>query len=112
MINLDYLKTTTSNDKETILALLDMFKSQIPDLKSGIITAFDNKNWSALKEVAHKAKNSFQILGMQDEADELQKLEILCSQEKDTHLYNGFVKRFIDACDSSIKEIENEVDLS
>ena len=105
MINLDYLKTTTNNDRETILTLLDMFKIQIPELKSGIITAFDEKNWFALREAAHKAKNSFQILGMQDEADELQKLEILCNQETETHLYEGFVKRFIDACDSSINEI-------
>ncbi len=112
MINLDYLKTTTNNDKETILSLLDLFILQIPELKSGIITAFDEKNWFALKETAHKAKNSFQILGMQDEADELQKLEILCNQEIDTHLYEGFVKRFIIACDLSTSEIEKGIDLS
>ena len=112
MINLNYLKTTTNNDRETILTLLDMFKKQIPELKSEIITAIAEKNWSALREAAHKAKNSFQILGMQDEADELQKLEILCNQGIDTHLYEGFVKRFIDACDRSINEIERGIDLS
>jgi len=87
-----------------------MFKSQVPELKSAINTAFEHKNWSALKEAAHKAKNSFQILGMQNEADELQKLEILCEQEKDTHLYEGFIKRFINACDNSIREIEKGID--
>ena len=111
MINLDYLKTTTDNDKETILSLLDLFLQQIPELKSGIITAFEENNWLALKEAAHKAKNSFQILGMQNEADELQKLEILCYTEIDTHLYDGFVKRFIIACDLSTNEIEKGIDL-
>ncbi|MEN8119251.1 MAG: Hpt domain-containing protein [Bacteroidota bacterium] len=112
MINLKYLKTTTNNDKDTIFALLDMFKLQIPELKSGIITAFEEKNWLALREAAHKAKNSFQILGMQDEAEELQKLEILCSQEKEIHLYEYYVKKFVEACDSSVNEIERGIDLS
>ncbi len=110
MINLNYLKTTTDNDKETILALLDMFKLQVPELKQGIINAFEQKNWHALREAAHKAKNSFQILGMQIEAEALQKLEILCKQEKDTHLCEGFVKQFVEACNTAVKEIENGVD--
>ncbi len=111
MINLNYLKTTTDNDTETIRTLLDMFKSQIPELKSQIISALDQKNYVALREVAHKAKNSFQILGMQDETEDLQKLEILCSQEKDVHLYKGFVNRFINVCDRSIQEIDKGFDL-
>ena len=112
MINLDYLKTTTDNDKETILTLLNMFKSQAPDLKREMIIAFEQKRWYALREAAHKAKNSFQILGMQNEADDLQRLEILCGQEKDTYLYMDYTKRFILACDQAVHEIESGIDLS
>ncbi len=111
MINLDYLKTTTNNDQETILALLDIFKSQIPELKLGIISALDRKNYFDLREAAHKAKNSFQILGMQNEANNLHILELLCSQKKDIHLYEGYVNRFIADCKDAVNEINEGVSL-
>lgn len=106
MINLDYLKKTTENDMDIIQSLLEMFKMQIPDLKTGMLNALNDKNWNALREAAHKAKNSFQILGMQEEADKLQELEILCKLEKDTDTYDEIVQNFIVACDNSVKEIE------
>ena len=109
MINLEYLKKTTENDTEIILSLLDMFKAQVPELKSEMTNALNEKNWYALREAAHKAKNSFLILGMQKESDRLQELEKLCSQEKDVHLYADYVQRFITACDDSVKEIEKGI---
>ena len=111
MINLSYLKTTTNNDKPTILALLNIFKEQVPELKSDIASAFEQKNWSALQKAAHKAKNSFQILGLNDEAKKLQELEILCKQEKDTHLYESYVADFLKTCDEAVNEIDNGLNL-
>ncbi|OQY05684.1 MAG: hypothetical protein B6I20_00665 [Bacteroidetes bacterium 4572_117] len=112
MINLNYLKVNTDNDVTMITALLEMYKSQIQVQKLGLQKAFDEKNWGELGEVAHKAKNSFQIVGMQDEANNLQQLEILCQKEQDIHLYKDFLDRFIVACDNSVKEIEDGIDLS
>ena len=105
MINLKYLKTTTDNDTEIIKTLLNIFTNQANELKADILTAFEQKNWNALREAVHKAKNSFQILGMQNEANELQELEIMCSKEKDTHLYNKYIERFNHACDIAVNEI-------
>ncbi len=109
MINLNYLKTTTNNDKNTILLLLEIFKEQVPELKSDILSAFEQKNWIALQKAAHKAKNSFLILGLNTEAEKLQELEILCKKEKDTHLYKNFVDDFLLSCDEALKEIENGI---
>lgn len=109
MINLEYLKKTTENDTEIILSLLEMFKAQVPELKSEMTNALNEKNWFALREAAHKAKNSFLILGMQKESDSLQELEKLCSQEKEVHLYTDYVQQFITACDHSVKEIDKGI---
>ena len=109
IIDLKYLKTTTNNDQATILALLNIFKEQVPDLKSDILQAFKEKNWLDLQKAAHKAKNSFQILGLENAAKELQELEILCKQKKDTHLYQNYINNFIDICDKAVKEIENGI---
>lgn len=111
MINLNYLRKTTDNDKTTILALLNIFKEQAAELKSEITTVFNQKNWQALHKTAHKAKNSFQILGMDNEAKKLQELEILCKQEKDTHLYKNYIDEFITACDAALDEINRGINI-
>ncbi len=108
-IKLDYLKTTTNNDKDTILALLEIFKDQAPELKNDILLAFEEKNWDKLQKAAHKAKNSFQILGMVHDAGQLQELEILCKNQKDTHLYKNYVDDFLEACNEALAEIENGI---
>lgn len=109
MINLNYLKTTTNNDKDTIRVLLDIFKEQAPELKKEILSAFEQRNWIALHKAAHKAKNSFQILGLNEEAEKLQELEVLCKKEKDTHLYKNYVDGFLKTCDEALNEIENGI---
>ncbi|MCF6242068.1 MAG: Hpt domain-containing protein [Bacteroidales bacterium] len=109
MINLNYLKTTTNNDKDTIRVLLEIFKEQAPELKSDILSAFEQKNWTALQKAAHKAKNSFQILGLNAEAEKLQELEVLCKKEKDTHLYKNYVDEFLQSCDEALNEIEKGI---
>ncbi len=109
MINLNYLKTTTNNDKDTIRVLLEIFKDQAPELKKDVLSAFEQRNWTALQKAAHKAKNSFQILGLNDEAGRLQELEVLCKKEKDTHLYKNYVDDFIKSCNEALAEIEKGI---
>lgn len=109
MIDLNYLKTTTNNDKNTIVILLDIFKEQAPDLKKEVLSAFKQKDWIALQKAAHKAKNSFLILGLNKEAKKLQELEILCKKEKETHRYKKLVDDFVLACNQAVDEIEKGI---
>ncbi|NJO92411.1 MAG: hypothetical protein HC831_28160 [Chloroflexia bacterium] len=56
MIDLTYLRNTTGNDNALIAELIGIFKSQLPEFKRDIETAYQQKNWKILKEAAHKAK--------------------------------------------------------
>ncbi len=107
MINLDYLRKTTNNDVDTIRVLLDIFKEQAPELKKDVVSALEQRNWTALQKATHKAKNSFLILGLNDEAEKLQELEVLCKKEKDTHLFKNYVDDFLNSCDEALNEIDN-----
>lgn len=94
MIDLSYLKSSTGNDFDVIKQLLDLFKEQLPELKEGIKKAFENQNLNELKELSHKAKNSFQILGVSDQAQNLKEMEILAGKgakkEEIQPLFNSF----------------------
>ena len=110
MINLDYLKKTTNNDKEVILQLIEIFKSQLPDLKESIIKSYNNKNWIALKNAAHKAKNSYKMMGLDKNADNLKQIELECLK---TDLINckKMVEFFLSEYTAIINELDKEIDI-
>lgn len=107
MIDLTYLKTTTDNDKTLIEELLRIFVLQLPSLKNNIVTAFDSKDWNQLKETAHKAKNSFEIIGAKKEADELKQVEKIAGSDMDKTQLNLLINNFLDSCEIVLDEIEN-----
>jgi len=106
MIDLSYLKTTTGNDEAIIKELVDLFVFQLPDLKKEILDSFEAKNWHALMEAAHKAKNSFEIMGVKKQAEELKRIEILAKENKDHIDLELLIENFVDTCQLVTDEIK------
>ena len=106
MIDLSYLKTTTENDPIVIRELIKLFIEQLPDLKKNILTAYENKNWKALKDAAHKAKSSFQIIGAYAQADELKQMEIMAVEERDKKEFDLYISNFKNSCSTVLVELE------
>ncbi|MFN8255073.1 MAG: hypothetical protein U0W24_05250 [Bacteroidales bacterium] len=107
MIDLSYLKYTTNDDKTLIMQLVDIFIKQLPDLKKGIVTSFSEKNWISLRDAAHKAKNSFEMMGMKNQALELKQLEILSTKNQSNPEMQVLVDNFVKNCDLVAREIQN-----
>jgi HPt (histidine-containing phosphotransfer) domain-containing protein len=105
MIDLTYLRTTTGNDTAVILELIGIFTAQLPELKKEVETAYKQKDWHNLKETAHKAKNSFMIIGAQEEANNLKQIEMMATQE-DTHNLDLLVENFLESCKKVAEEIK------
>jgi HPt (histidine-containing phosphotransfer) domain-containing protein len=106
MIDLNYLKTTTENDPAVIRKLIKLFLEQLPDLKNNLLTAYENKNWKGLKEAAHKAKSSFQIVGDYKQADELKQMEIMSFENRPKHDYEQLIQNFKNTCKQIVIELE------
>jgi HPt (histidine-containing phosphotransfer) domain-containing protein len=106
MIDLTYLKTTTGNDQSVIKELINLFVIQLPALKKDIVDSFETKNWKALKEAAHKAKNSFEIMGVKKQAEELKRIEILATENKENLEFKQLINNLIITCELVVKEIE------
>jgi HPt (histidine-containing phosphotransfer) domain-containing protein len=109
MIDLSYLKTTTENDPTVIRELLLLFINQLPDLKKNILDAYENKNWKALKEAAHKAKSSFQIIGAYQQADELKQIEIMAVEDRKKSEYENLINNFKKTCSAVLIELDEYI---
>jgi len=105
MIDLTYLKTTTGNDSAIIKELIQIFTAQLPDLKQDIEVAYTQKNWHDLKELAHKAKNSFEIIGASEEANNLKNIEIMAAKEKNADKLAHMIENFLKSCENVSREI-------
>ena len=105
MIDLTYLKNTTGNDSAIIKELIQIFTAQLPELKEGIVGAYTQKNWNNLKEFAHKAKNSFEIIGASDEAANLKNIEILAADKQNGDRLSPLIESFIKSCEEVSREI-------
>ncbi|MBN1250892.1 MAG: Hpt domain-containing protein [Bacteroidales bacterium] len=110
MIDLSYLIKTTNNDKEVIMQLIDIFKSQLPELKENIIDAYKNKNWTALKEASHKAKNSFQMMGLEKTASKLKQIEIECTDNNNPNI-DSHIKSFLADFELITLEVKNGIEI-
>lgn len=106
MIDLTYLNITTGNDTGLIAQLIAIFSSQLPDFKKLIQSTFKENNWPGLKEAAHKAKNSFEIIGAKEEAQNLKKIEMIAASETNLDELDALIENFLDSCKKVTEEIE------
>ena len=75
IIDLSYLKEMSSNNKDIIVEMIEIFIEQTPEFTEGISNHFKNRQWTELSAVAHKAKSSVKIMGMDKLGDCLEKIE-------------------------------------
>ena len=107
MIDLSYLRVTTNDDKELIAQLIGIFTDQLPELEQDIKHSFDSKNWDSLMQAAHKAKNSFEMMGIQDQAIELKRIELLAIEAKDSTELGSLIEKFFYTSKLVREEIKN-----
>ena len=75
IIDLSYLREMSGNNKDIMVEMVEIFIEQNPEFTEGISNYFENKQWTELGAVAHKAKSSVRIMGMDELGDCLEKIE-------------------------------------
>ena len=75
IIDLSYLKEMSGNNKDIMVEMVEIFIDQNPEFTEGISSHFENRQWTELGAVAHKAKSSVRIMGMDELGDCLEKIE-------------------------------------
>jgi HPt (histidine-containing phosphotransfer) domain-containing protein len=112
-IDLTYLKNMSGGDKELILEMIEIFKAQVNEFTKGFDEHYRKKEFELLGRLAHKAKSSISIMGLNDLAGELKDFENLAKAGEEIERYPSFITNFkkqtseaIDELDEVIKNID------
>lgn len=106
-INLEYLNSVTGGDSEITREIAIMFKEQSLEIYSEMKSLFLEKKYSKLGLLAHKAKSSVAIMGMNNLALILKTFEQQAKEGIEPELYESYIERFNTETKSAILELED-----
>lgn len=106
-LDLTYLETMAEGNAELIKELVDIFRAQVPDFINEMKEHLNNKDWSSLGSIAHKAKSSVYIMGMKALSERLKELEIIAKSGANEEEYPAYVAEFEKECTLAIEELNS-----
>lgn len=108
-INVEYLNTVSGGDPDIISEIVGMFKEQSVDIYNEMKTQLLLKKYNLLGSLAHKAKSSVLIMGMNELAIMLKTLEVLAKEARESELYESYIEKFKVDTDAAVTELEDFV---
>jgi HPt (histidine-containing phosphotransfer) domain-containing protein len=105
-INMEYLDSVSGGDPEIINEILLIFKEQSVEIYNEMKAHLASENYTSLGLLAHKAKSSVAIMGMNELADMLKTFELQARDGKESQLYESYLERFKSETQVAIKELE------
>lgn len=106
IIDLSYLNEISNGSNELIRDLIELFFTQIPEYQKAINELYDQKDWYNLGRLAHKAKSAILMVGMNDLANELKKLEENAKEGKNIHEYQEIIIKFVKESNTALEELK------
>jgi len=105
-IKTDYLEMVAGGDTELLKELIGMFRDQVAEFNSEMKELYNEGNYNALGSLAHKAKSSVAIMGMDSLANMLKKFESEAMEGKNTEMYELYISRFAKDTGSALSELD------
>jgi HPt (histidine-containing phosphotransfer) domain-containing protein len=81
---------------DLIKEMIQIFVEQLPEFTGGLAEHLANGDFVALGALAHKAKSSVAVMGMEALTADLKKLELTAKAGTEQEAYPGLVERFIE----------------
>jgi HPt (histidine-containing phosphotransfer) domain-containing protein len=108
-INMEYLESVSGGDPEIIREIVIMFRDQSIEIFNEMRSHLLAKNYKSLGSLAHKAKSSVTIMGMNDMAVMLKTFELQAKEGIEPELYESYITRFKTETEAAVKELEDVV---
>jgi len=108
-INIEYLESLSGGDSEIIHEIVVMFKDQCAEIYNEMKSRLSEKNYLLLGLLAHKAKSSVAIMGMNDLALMLKTFEIQAREGKEPQLFESYLARYKKETEAAVIELEDLV---
>jgi HPt (histidine-containing phosphotransfer) domain-containing protein len=96
----------SGGNKELILEMISIFSTQVKDFGSEMDELLSEKKYEQLGKLAHKAKSSVSIMGLNDLAQRLKDLENSAAQQKNIDSYAPIIDSFKNKTLEAVKELE------
>ena len=107
-VDLTYLKNMSAGDKDLVLEMIGIFKSQVLEFAIDMEKHLADEEFELLGRLAHKAKSSISIMGLNELAVELKTFETLAKAGQEVEKYPAFIEKFKAETQDAVDEL-NEV---
>jgi HPt (histidine-containing phosphotransfer) domain-containing protein len=105
-INPEYLESVSGGDNETIFELVSLFREQVSEINTEMRSLYDKKDYYSLGLLAHKAKSSVAIMGMEELAALLKTFELQAKDSVEPGNYLSYISRFESDTKHALDELE------
>ncbi len=107
--DLTYLKNMSAGNKDLIIEMINIFKTQVEEFVTGMHEFYNNKEYEQLGRLAHKAKSSISIMGLEELAAELKTFETLAKTGEEVEKYPVFIKNFKEVTREAVEELDEVI---
>ena len=107
IIDLAYLLDVAGDNQDIIKEMITIFISQVPEFIEEMNSCYKKADWYNLSMIAHKAKSSVAIMGMNSQANALKELELLAKDQKEIEKYEDIISQFTADCKIAVMELES-----
>jgi HPt (histidine-containing phosphotransfer) domain-containing protein len=105
-IDLTYLRNMSAGNKDLILEMIGIFKEQVVEFSDGMDKFYRDKDFEQLGRLAHKAKSSISIMGLNDLAVELKSFETLAKAGEQVEKFPAFIDNFKKETSIALDELD------
>jgi len=107
IFNPDYLVNVTGGDLATMEEIAGIFLSQIPEFVTEMNELLGSEKYYELGLLAHKAKGSVSVMGMEDTSKMLKEFELLAKAGEQKERYREFIRKFGEDASTVTAEIND-----
>jgi HPt (histidine-containing phosphotransfer) domain-containing protein len=108
-VDLSYLENMSGGSKSLIEEMVQIFIDQVPEFAMEMKELIEKKDYHSLGLLAHKAKSSVAIMGMNKLADNLKELELMAKEGKEVDQYPSYIENFEQSCQEAIQELKEMI---
>lgn len=105
--DLTYLKEMSGGNQSLILEMINIFCDQVEEFSQGMDKHLEKKEYELLGKLAHKAKSSISIMGLNDLASDLKKLELIAKAGTEQEKYQDIVNKFKKETTQAVAELKD-----
>ncbi len=109
LINTDYLQTVSGGDKAIIIELVDLFQDQVAEITNEMRNLYAKGEYFSLGLLAHKAKSSVAIMGMNELAVMLKTFELEGKEGTNSNTYEAYIDRYESDSKEAISELRDYI---